>query len=156
MDSLPSLIRNSLPTTVTNENLDEFATYFSIPPDMVETRLASPGDQLILRRIDVGTCDPDFTPNELMLIASASPLADVEFDTMLGERSSFFTRVKAKYKTKPRESMVPASFAPATPLPAAASAINPLLKRVANNMPVPLARPQNKTKRLLPKKKAAP
>ncbi|GAA0153111.1 hypothetical protein LIER_11425 [Lithospermum erythrorhizon] len=61
MDSLPSLIKNSLPTTLTNENLDRFATYFSIPPNVVETRLAFPGDQLILLRIDVGTSDPNFT-----------------------------------------------------------------------------------------------
>ncbi|GAA0159039.1 hypothetical protein LIER_15920 [Lithospermum erythrorhizon] len=54
-----------------------------------------------------------------MLIASASPPVDVDFNAMLGERPSFFTRVKAKSKTKPRESMVPVSFAPATPLPTA-------------------------------------
>ncbi|GAA0168715.1 hypothetical protein LIER_23370 [Lithospermum erythrorhizon] len=40
MDSLPTLIRNSLPTTLSNDNLDGFATYFSIPPNVVETRLA--------------------------------------------------------------------------------------------------------------------
>ncbi|GAA0183991.1 hypothetical protein LIER_31308 [Lithospermum erythrorhizon] len=57
MDSLPTLIRSSMPSTITDDNLDGFATYFSIPPDKVEARLALPGDQLILPRIDVGTSD---------------------------------------------------------------------------------------------------
>ncbi|GAA0153109.1 hypothetical protein LIER_11423 [Lithospermum erythrorhizon] len=48
--------------------------------------------------------------------------------------------------------MVPASFAPPTPLPAAVPAMNPLLKRITDNMPLSLAPPQKK-KCSLPKKK---
>ncbi|GAA0161582.1 hypothetical protein LIER_17863 [Lithospermum erythrorhizon] len=68
MDSLSTLIRNSLPTTLTNDNLDEFATYFSIPLDVVETRLTLLNDQLILPHIDVGTSDSNFTPGGGMAI----------------------------------------------------------------------------------------
>ncbi|GAA0175554.1 hypothetical protein LIER_28702 [Lithospermum erythrorhizon] len=89
--------------------------------------------------------------DELMLIAFPSPPAYVDFNDMLGERPSFFTRVKAKSKNKPKESMVPASFASTAPLPAAVPAMNPLLKRV---MPLSLAPPQKK-KCPLPKNKVA-
>ncbi|GAA0158644.1 hypothetical protein LIER_15610 [Lithospermum erythrorhizon] len=51
--------------------------------------------------------------------------------------------------------MVPASFAPAAPLLAATPAVNPILKRVADNMPFSLAPPQKK-KCLPPKKKCLP
>ncbi|GAA0148722.1 hypothetical protein LIER_36780 [Lithospermum erythrorhizon] len=71
MDSLPTLIRNSLPATLTNKNLDRFATYFSIPANIVETRLASPDDQVILPHIDIGTSDPNFTPGYTVVYAEA-------------------------------------------------------------------------------------
>ncbi|GAA0157705.1 hypothetical protein LIER_38502 [Lithospermum erythrorhizon] len=72
---------------------------------------------------------------------------------MLGERTSFFTRVKAKSKTKPRESMVPSTFAPAAPFSTSVPTVSPILKRVANNIPAPLAPPPKRSK--CPKKRDA-
>ncbi|GAA0160920.1 hypothetical protein LIER_17361 [Lithospermum erythrorhizon] len=62
IDSLPTLLKESMPPTITDDNLDGFATYFSIPPSIIETRLALPSDQVILCHIDAGSTNPDFTP----------------------------------------------------------------------------------------------
>ncbi|GAA0168713.1 hypothetical protein LIER_23368 [Lithospermum erythrorhizon] len=88
-----------------------------------------------------------------MLIVFAGLPADVDFDAMLGKRPSFFTLFKAKSKTKPRESMVHSTFVPAAPFSTSIPTMNPLLKRVADNIPAPLGPPPKRRK--CPKKTIA-
>ncbi|GAA0155329.1 hypothetical protein LIER_13083 [Lithospermum erythrorhizon] len=110
------------------------------------------------KEFDPHVQDDPPTWDELVIIASACPPDEVDLDAMLGERPSFFTRVKTKSKTKPREFMVPADFAPAAPcLPTTlpAPVLNLVLKRVAENIPASLSQPSKKPKRSAPKKKAA-
>ncbi|GAA0156899.1 hypothetical protein LIER_14283 [Lithospermum erythrorhizon] len=52
-----------------------------------------------------------------MRVVFAVQPEEVNFDAMLGERSSLFDSVKLKSKTKPRKSMVPADFQPTASLP---------------------------------------
>ncbi|GAA0140673.1 hypothetical protein LIER_01979 [Lithospermum erythrorhizon] len=95
----------------------------------------------------------DGTYQDELLIAC--PLEDVDFDAMLGERPSFFTSVKPKSKKKPRASMVPAGFAPAAPPPLTsipAPVVNPVLKRVADNIPALFASLLRKRSDMHPKK----
>ncbi|GAA0173040.1 hypothetical protein LIER_26740 [Lithospermum erythrorhizon] len=67
-----------------------------------------------------------------------------------------FDRVKITSKVKPRESMVPLDFAPATPLPSTAVAVpqvRPILKRIASEFPIATSQPSKKAKKAVPSKK---
>ncbi|GAA0157737.1 hypothetical protein LIER_43416 [Lithospermum erythrorhizon] len=93
--------------------------------------------------------------DELMIITSMSKIEEVDFDAMLGERPSFFDRVKITSKVKPKESMVPSDFPPATPLPSSFVAIpqvRPILKRIASAFPTIASKSSKKT---VPSKKAS-
>ncbi|GAA0150997.1 hypothetical protein LIER_09813 [Lithospermum erythrorhizon] len=94
--------------------------------------------------------------DELMVITSASQMDEVDFDEMLGEKPSFFDRVKIKSKTKPRESMVLADFAPATPLPSIpvpTPQVRTMLKRIAEDISNPTSNPSKKAKKAVPAQK---
>ncbi|GAA0161439.1 hypothetical protein LIER_17752 [Lithospermum erythrorhizon] len=85
-----------------------------------------------------------------MIISSASPMKEVDFDAMLGEMPSFFDCVKIKSKSKPRVPMVPSEFAPATPLPSASiptPQVRPMLKRKAKDIPASFSHPPKMAKK---------
>ncbi|GAA0151489.1 hypothetical protein LIER_10198 [Lithospermum erythrorhizon] len=92
---------------------------------------------------------------ELMIIASVAQPVEVDFDAMLGERPSFFDRMKMKPKKMPRKSMVPTDFKPAAPLPISSipeRKVNSILKRIPKNIPSSTSHPSKRTKRSVPKK----
>ncbi|GAA0150870.1 hypothetical protein LIER_09714 [Lithospermum erythrorhizon] len=94
--------------------------------------------------------------DELMIITSARQMEEVDFDAMLGERPSFFDRVKITSKVKPRESMVPPDFAPAAPLPSSSVVVpqvRPILKRIASEFPTTTSKPPKKAKKAVLSKK---
>ncbi|GAA0167603.1 hypothetical protein LIER_22492 [Lithospermum erythrorhizon] len=87
-------------------------------------------------------------------------MEEVDFDAMLGERPSFFDRVKIKSKMKPRESMVPADFVHVAPLPLTVvlvPQVRSMLKRIANDIPTSTSNPSKKAKKVVsPKKSSKP
>ncbi|GAA0175489.1 hypothetical protein LIER_28654 [Lithospermum erythrorhizon] len=82
----------------------------------------------------------------------------VNFDEMLGERPSFFDRVKIKSNTKPKESMVAPDFARVAPLPSssiAAPQVRPMLKRISSEIPTSTSNPPKMAKKDAPSKKTS-
>ncbi|GAA0142239.1 hypothetical protein LIER_03185 [Lithospermum erythrorhizon] len=134
---------------------DGLATYFSIPPDKEETRLALPGDQLILPRIDVGTSDSNFTPGYTAVYAKAFSYG------MRLPFSNFVNNLLITINRAPDEAdgiygprkLFPRAPCPPTSLPAPVK--NPVLKRVAENIPASLSQPSKKMKRSALKNKVA-
>ncbi|GAA0159159.1 hypothetical protein LIER_38807 [Lithospermum erythrorhizon] len=59
MASLPTFVKNSTPTDLTDDQLDGITSYLSIPIEKVDTRLALPREQLYLPRIEQDSTDPD-------------------------------------------------------------------------------------------------
>ncbi|GAA0143361.1 hypothetical protein LIER_04061 [Lithospermum erythrorhizon] len=59
MASLPTFVKNSTPPNLSDDQLDGITSYFSIPITKVDTRLALPGEQLYLPRIEEDSEDPD-------------------------------------------------------------------------------------------------
>ncbi|GAA0150259.1 hypothetical protein LIER_09238 [Lithospermum erythrorhizon] len=92
------------------------------------------------KEFDPEAKDDPPTWDELMIITSSSQMEEVDFDKMLG-RPSFFYRIKIASKTKPRESLVPSTFAPVVPLTTTtihAPQVRPMLKKIADDIPIPL------------------
>ncbi|GAA0163347.1 hypothetical protein LIER_39581 [Lithospermum erythrorhizon] len=62
MVSLPTFIKKLTPPDLTDEQIDGFQTYFSIPHDKVDMHLALAGESLFLPHIDEKSSDPNLTP----------------------------------------------------------------------------------------------
>ncbi|GAA0169920.1 hypothetical protein LIER_24298 [Lithospermum erythrorhizon] len=62
MAYLPTFIKKSIPPNLTDDELDGITSYFSIPHDKVDTRLALRGDQLYLPLIENNFAVHDLTP----------------------------------------------------------------------------------------------
>ncbi|GAA0184737.1 hypothetical protein LIER_32025 [Lithospermum erythrorhizon] len=110
------------------------------------------------KEFDPEAKDDPSTWDELMIIASASQMEEVDFDAMLGERPYFFDHVKIKSNTKPRESMVPSDFAPAAPLPLSAipvPQVRPILKRITNDIPTSTSNSSKRAKKVVPFKRSS-
>ncbi|GAA0168182.1 hypothetical protein LIER_22954 [Lithospermum erythrorhizon] len=97
--------------------------------------------------------------NELVNIASSQAPQLVDFNDMLMDRPSLFTRVAITTKTKPRESLVPEAVS-SSPLPSGATlptpSINPLLKRMASDAPPATQHPKKAKKSSVVQKKKGP
>ncbi|GAA0144229.1 hypothetical protein LIER_04729 [Lithospermum erythrorhizon] len=149
-----------------SENQDNFELRPRTNADHTETSISewmallSVADQPATRETEKATATQE--PNNAVdpvLVARADAAYKVNFDVMLGERSSLFDRVKLKSKTKPRKSMVPANFQPAAPLPITsipATKVNSMLKRIIENIPTSTSNPSKKAKMATPKKKKKP
>ncbi|GAA0152848.1 hypothetical protein LIER_11223 [Lithospermum erythrorhizon] len=94
--------------------------------------------------------------NEIAIIVAFAKPQLVDFDDMLMDRPSPFTRVAIVTKTKPRESLVleATSTSPPPTNSAPTPAINPLLKRMATVVPS-ASQPSKKAKKCGPPKKKA-
>ncbi|GAA0186845.1 hypothetical protein LIER_34133 [Lithospermum erythrorhizon] len=57
--SLPTFVKKSTPHYITDDQLDGFTTYFSIPYDKLDTHIPFPGEQLFRFCIEEGSSDPD-------------------------------------------------------------------------------------------------
>ncbi|GAA0170792.1 hypothetical protein LIER_24976 [Lithospermum erythrorhizon] len=154
MASLPTFVKHSTPPDLTDDQLDGIMSYFSIPIEKVDTRLALPREQLYLSRIEEDSTDPDLAFDELVNIAASKEPQLVDFDDMLMDRPSLFARVPIITKTKPRESMIPEATSTSPPPTSVVHTptINPLLKRMETVAPS-VPPPQKKTKRTAPQKK---
>ncbi|GAA0162188.1 hypothetical protein LIER_18334 [Lithospermum erythrorhizon] len=94
--------------------------------------------------------------DEIADIAASTEPKLVDFDDMLMDSPSLFTRVAIVPKKKPRKCMIqePSSISPPPTNNVHIPAINPLLKRMATTSPsVPL--PSKKAKKMAPSKKKA-
>ncbi|GAA0144427.1 hypothetical protein LIER_04875 [Lithospermum erythrorhizon] len=83
-------------------------------------------------------------------------MEEVDFDEMLGERTSSFDRLKIKSKTKPKESMVLSDYALAAPfstIHVSAPQVRPMLKRIVEDIRKPPSHPSKKVKRVFLAKK---
>ncbi|GAA0186213.1 hypothetical protein LIER_33501 [Lithospermum erythrorhizon] len=81
--------------------------------------------------------------------APKSKPAEIDFDEMLSERPSLFTRVAITTKTRPRESLAPESAPASIPT----ILIPSMLKRMATEIPSSTSRPSKRTKTSSLKKK---
>ncbi|GAA0151669.1 hypothetical protein LIER_10344 [Lithospermum erythrorhizon] len=61
MASFPTFVKNFTPPGLTDDQLDGITSYFSIPLEKVDTRLALPHEQFYLPHIEEGSYDPDLT-----------------------------------------------------------------------------------------------
>ncbi|GAA0174432.1 hypothetical protein LIER_27822 [Lithospermum erythrorhizon] len=88
-------------------------------------------------------------PDELANITAFREPQLVDFDDMLMDRPSIFTRMAITTKTKPRESLlneVTFTYPPATSVVLPTPSINPLLKRMASDAPS-ASQPSKKAKK---------
>ncbi|GAA0176380.1 hypothetical protein LIER_29385 [Lithospermum erythrorhizon] len=94
--------------------------------------------------------------DEIANIAASIKPQLVDFDDMLMDHPSLFTRVAIITKTKPRESLIPeaTSTSPSPTNRAPTQTINPLLKRMATSVPS-ASQPSKKAKKSAPPKKKA-
>ncbi|GAA0168192.1 hypothetical protein LIER_22962 [Lithospermum erythrorhizon] len=61
MASVPTFVKESTPPDLTDDQLDNITTYFSIPLEKVDTHLALPRESLYLPHIEESSTDPDLT-----------------------------------------------------------------------------------------------
>ncbi|GAA0182964.1 hypothetical protein LIER_30468 [Lithospermum erythrorhizon] len=137
MSSLITFVNKSLPLNLTEDQLDGITTYFSIRHDKI----------ISYTNVDDGP-------------------ADVDFDDMVSDRPTLFTRVAITSKTKPMASMVPESSSippsatsatPPTTLPPTSilyANVPSMLKRLAREPPTSGSQPVKRIKVLTYTKKA--